>query len=121
MNAVTVGAGTSILGPLVTCLIFVSFRAHLRLADRLNVFVLGKTAIDQHRARCLIVPLLDLFFSNKTSDKSRDEFVILVTPQPVFPTSAGGQPFGEQHSHLMSEGQDGKDAKDEVESKDSKE
>jgi pilus assembly protein CpaC len=67
------------------------------------------------------VPLLDLFFSNKTSDKSRDEFVILVTPQPVFPTSAGGQPFGEQHSHLMSEGLDGKDAKDEVESKDTKE
>jgi Flp pilus assembly secretin CpaC len=67
------------------------------------------------------VPLLDLFFSNKTSDKSRDEFVILVTPQPVFPTSAGGSPFGEQHSHLMSEGQDGKDAKDEVESKDTKE
>ena len=67
------------------------------------------------------VPLLDLFFSNKVSDKSRDEFVILVTPQPVFPTAAGGQPFGEQHSHLISEGQDGKDAEGEKESKDSKE
>jgi hypothetical protein len=24
-----------------------------------------------------------------------------VTPQPVFPTPAGGKPFGEQHTHLL--------------------
>jgi pilus assembly protein CpaC len=47
------------------------------------------------------IPLLDLFFANKTSNKSRDEFVILVTPQPVYPTAAGGQPFGEQHTQLL--------------------
>lgn len=47
------------------------------------------------------VPLLDLFFANKNSQDNKDEFVILVTPQPVFPTPAGGKPFGEQHEHLM--------------------
>ena len=47
------------------------------------------------------IPLLDLFFANKASSKSRDEFVILVTPQPVYPTAAGGQPFGEQHAQLL--------------------
>ena len=47
------------------------------------------------------VPLLSLFFSNKTSDKQRNEFVIVVTPQPIFPTEASGQPFGEQHEQLL--------------------
>ncbi len=47
------------------------------------------------------VPLLDLFFANKNSQDNKDEFVILVTPQPVFPTAAGGKPFGEQHTQLM--------------------
>jgi pilus assembly protein CpaC len=47
------------------------------------------------------VPLLSLFFSNKTSDKQRKEFVIMVTPQPVFPTTAAGQPFGDQHKQLL--------------------
>ena len=47
------------------------------------------------------VPLLSLFFSNKTSDKSRNEFVIVVTPQPVFPTAATDQPYGEQHGQLL--------------------
>ncbi len=47
------------------------------------------------------VPLLSLFFSNKTSDKQRKEFVIVVTPQPVFPAAAAGQPFGEQHKQLL--------------------
>ena len=47
------------------------------------------------------IPLLDLFFANKSSNKNRDEFVILVTPQPVFPTPASGQPFGQQHTQLM--------------------
>jgi type II secretory pathway component GspD/PulD (secretin) len=51
------------------------------------------------------IPLLDLFFGNKSSNKDRDEFVILVTPQPVFPTAAGGQPFGQQHAALMQPGQ----------------
>jgi len=47
------------------------------------------------------VPLLELFFSNKTSDKERHEFVIVVTPQPVFPTAATGAPFGESHKALL--------------------
>jgi len=47
------------------------------------------------------VPLLELFFSNKNSDKERHEFVIVVTPQPVFPTAATGTPFGEQHQQLL--------------------
>jgi Flp pilus assembly secretin CpaC len=47
------------------------------------------------------IPLLNLFFSNKTSDKQRNEFVIVVTPQPVFPTAAVGSPFGEQHKDLL--------------------
>jgi type II secretory pathway component GspD/PulD (secretin) len=51
------------------------------------------------------IPLLDLFFGNKSSNKNRDEFVILVTPQPVYPTAAGGQPFGQQHAGLMQAGQ----------------
>ena len=47
------------------------------------------------------VPLVNLFFSNKTADKSRKEFVIVVTPQPVFPVAATGTPFGEQHKELL--------------------
>jgi Flp pilus assembly secretin CpaC len=47
------------------------------------------------------VPLLSLFFSNKTSDKSRNEFVIVVTPQPVFPSAATDQPYGVQHEQLL--------------------
>ena len=47
------------------------------------------------------VPLLELFFSNKTSDKERHEFVIVVTPRPVFPTEATGPAFGEQHKELI--------------------
>jgi len=47
------------------------------------------------------VPLLSLFFSNKTSDNSRNEFVIVVTPQPVFPTGATDKPFGTQHGQLQ--------------------
>ena len=47
------------------------------------------------------VPLLNLFFSSNTSDKERHEFVIVVTPRPVFPSPAFGQPFGEQHKDLL--------------------
>jgi len=47
------------------------------------------------------VPLLSLFFSNKKSEKDRKEFVIVVTPQPVFPTAATGAPFGTQHNDLL--------------------
>jgi len=58
------------------------------------------------------VPLINLFFSNKTSDKTRNEFVIIVTPQPVFPTTANGQPFGETHNQLLQDkDKDIKDAK----------
>jgi type II secretory pathway component GspD/PulD (secretin) len=47
------------------------------------------------------VPLLSLFFSSKISDKERHEFVILVTPRPVFPSAAFGQTLGEQHKDLL--------------------
>lgn len=47
------------------------------------------------------VPLLSLFFSNKTADNQRKDFVIVVTPQPVFPTPSSGKPFGEQHETLL--------------------
>jgi type II secretory pathway component GspD/PulD (secretin) len=47
------------------------------------------------------VPILNLFFSNKTSDKQRNEYVIIVTPQPIFPTAATGLPFGEQHKDML--------------------
>ena len=58
------------------------------------------------------VPLMNLFFSNKTGDHSRNEFVIVVTPQPVFPTAATGTPFGEQHKELLQDkDKDTKDAK----------
>ena len=49
------------------------------------------------------VPLIDLFFSNKTANKDKKEFAIIVTPQPVFPTMAAGKPLGEQHKQLMGE------------------
>ena len=54
------------------------------------------------------IPLVDLFFSNKTASKTRNEFVIIVTPQPVFPTAADGKPFGETHQKIIQE----KDIKD---------
>ena len=47
------------------------------------------------------VPLLNLFFSENTSDNARTEFVIVVTPRPVFPTEATGPAFGEQHGDLL--------------------
>ena len=47
------------------------------------------------------VPLVNLFFSEKTSAKVQNEFVIVVTPQPVFPTTSTGQPFGQQHKELL--------------------
>ena len=47
------------------------------------------------------VPLLELFFSNKNSDSERHEFVIVVTPRPVFPTEATGPAFSEQHQQLL--------------------
>ena len=58
------------------------------------------------------VPLVSLFFSNKTADKERKEFVIVVTPQPVFPMAATGTPYGEQHKDLLQDkDKDSKDAK----------
>jgi Flp pilus assembly secretin CpaC len=47
------------------------------------------------------IPLLDLFFANRSTTKTRDEFVILVTPQAVLPTVAPGTPFSEQHTQLF--------------------
>jgi Flp pilus assembly secretin CpaC len=49
------------------------------------------------------IPLLDLFFANRSTTKTRDEFVILVTPQSVMPTVAPGTPFSEQHTQLFQE------------------
>jgi Flp pilus assembly secretin CpaC len=46
---------------------------------------------------------LDLFFANRSTIKTRDEFVILVTPQAVMPTVAPGTPFSEQHTQLFQE------------------
>jgi pilus assembly protein CpaC len=47
------------------------------------------------------IPLIDLFFSNKTSDKQKTEFVIVVTPRPVFPVVSTAQPYGESHQKLI--------------------
>jgi len=47
------------------------------------------------------VPLVNLFFSNKTTKNHRDEFVIVVTPQPIFPSASTGSPFGESHKALL--------------------
>ena len=47
------------------------------------------------------VPLLGLFFGNKNSNKTQDEFVIVVTPRPVFPAVATGPAFGETHKELL--------------------
>jgi Flp pilus assembly secretin CpaC len=47
------------------------------------------------------IPLLDLFFANRSTNRTRDEFVILVTPQAVLPTVAPGTPFSEQHTQLF--------------------
>ena len=44
------------------------------------------------------VPLLNLFFSEKTADDARNEFVIVVTPQPVFPTQSTDRPFSTEHA-----------------------
>lgn len=49
------------------------------------------------------VPLLSLFFSNKTSDNSQNEFVILVTPRPVFPTVTGEKAYSEQAQKILQE------------------
>jgi pilus assembly protein CpaC len=47
------------------------------------------------------VPLLNLFFSNKTADRSQNEFVIVVTPRPVFPTESGEKSFSDDRQHLL--------------------
>jgi type II secretory pathway component GspD/PulD (secretin) len=49
------------------------------------------------------VPLVGLFFSNKTSDKTRNEFIILVTPRPVFPVETNETPYGGDRLHLLQE------------------
>ena len=47
------------------------------------------------------VPLLNLFFSTNVDDKTRNEFVIVVTPQPIFPTGAADKPYGTQHGQVL--------------------
>jgi pilus assembly protein CpaC len=54
------------------------------------------------------VPLVSLFFSNRQSDKSRNEFVIVVTPQPVFPAVASSAPFSDVHKATL-QNKDNKD------------
>ena len=47
------------------------------------------------------IPLLSLFFSEKTADKTKQELVVLVTPTPVFPQVDSGPSFGEQRKELL--------------------
>jgi len=47
------------------------------------------------------VPLLSLFFSNKTSDKTQNQFIILVTPRPVFPTVANQNSYSDRDKQLL--------------------
>jgi pilus assembly protein CpaC len=47
------------------------------------------------------VPLINLFFSSNLTKNHQEEFVIVVTPRPVFPSAATGTPFGEQHKELL--------------------
>ena len=54
------------------------------------------------------VPLINLFFSSDITKDHQEEFVIVVTPQPVFPTVSTGPAFGEKHKQLLQD----KDTKD---------
>jgi pilus assembly protein CpaC len=47
------------------------------------------------------VPLINLFFSSNLTKNHQEEFVIVVTPRPIFPSAATGAPFGEQHKQLL--------------------
>jgi type II secretory pathway component GspD/PulD (secretin) len=47
------------------------------------------------------VPLLSLFFSNKSSDTQTNQFIILVTPRPIFPSVATGPAFSEENKQLL--------------------
>ena len=47
------------------------------------------------------IPLLDLFFSNKSSDRNRKELVVVLTPRPVFPRAATGEAFGAERARLL--------------------
>jgi pilus assembly protein CpaC len=52
------------------------------------------------------IPLLNLFFSEKGRKTEKKELVVLITPTPVFPQAASGQPFSEERVKLL----DNKDA-----------
>src|SRR4029077_3518304 len=47
------------------------------------------------------IPLLNLFFSEKTSSHDKKELVLLVTPNPVFPQASTSQPYSEDRKKLI--------------------
>ncbi len=47
------------------------------------------------------VPLLNLFFSEKSSSKTKKEVVVMLTPRPVFPQVSSAQPLGEERKKLL--------------------
>jgi pilus assembly protein CpaC len=47
------------------------------------------------------IPLLSLFFSEKQSDNSKKELLVVITPRPVFPQAATGESFSEQQKALL--------------------
>ena len=49
------------------------------------------------------IPLLNLFFSEKSSSKQTKELVVLITPVPVFPQPAVARPTSQQTQELLLE------------------
>jgi pilus assembly protein CpaC len=47
------------------------------------------------------IPLLSIFFSNKTTSKNNKELVLMITPTPVFPETAPAHPASEQTKRLL--------------------
>jgi len=47
------------------------------------------------------IPLLSLFFSHKGGSTTKKELVVLITPTPVFPQVASGQPYSKDRESLL--------------------
>jgi pilus assembly protein CpaC len=47
------------------------------------------------------IPLLNLFFSEKTSSKNKKEVLVVLTPRLVLPDAATGPAFGEERKKLL--------------------
>ena len=47
------------------------------------------------------IPLLSLFFSEKTSRKDKKEVVLLMTPRVIIADAAKGGPFSDERKRLM--------------------